>query len=100
MEERSEGLMHRNIVFLWIAAGTAALLLIPLAAMQMATAVSWAATDFIVMGVLLFGMSSLFVLVARRVPARRRVVVGGLFLLAFLYVWAELAVGVVTNLGS
>jgi hypothetical protein len=52
------------------------------------------------MGVLLFGMTSLFVLVARRVPARRRVVVGGLFLLAFLYVWAELAVGVVTNLGS
>ena len=46
MEERSEGLMHRNIVFLWIAAGTAALLLIPLAAMQMTTAVSWDATDF------------------------------------------------------
>ena len=52
------------------------------------------------MGLLVFGTASLFVLAARRAPRERRTLIGGLFVIAFLYVWAELAVGVFTTLGS
>lgn len=97
---RNNDLMHQKRIFLWIAIVTGVLLIVPLAAMQFTTAVDWGVGDFVVMGLLLFVTGSLFVLVARRVPQERRVVIGGLFVVAFLYVWAELAVGIFTNLGS
>jgi hypothetical protein len=92
--------MHQNSVFGWIALATGAILLIPLIAMQFTTEVEWDETDFIAMGSLLFVLASLFVLVARRTQRKHRVVIGSMFLAAFLYIWAELAVGVLTNLGS
>jgi len=86
--------MLRKRVFVWIALATGAILLIPLIAMQFTTEVNWDETDFVVMGSLLFGIASVFVLAARRVPLKHRVLLGGLFIAAFLYLWAELAVGV------
>ena len=86
--------MLRKRVFVWIALATGAILLIPLIAMQFTTEVNWDETDFVVMGSLLFGIASVFVLAARRVPRKHRVLLGGLFIAAFLYLWAELAVGV------
>jgi hypothetical protein len=68
--------------------------------MQFTTEVKWDETDFIVMGSLLYGTASLFVLAARTAPRKHRLLIGGLFTAAFLYLWAELAVGVFTNLGS
>ena len=100
MGQKSSSLLFQNRVFIWIALATAAVLLIPLVAMQFTPEVAWEATDFIVMGSLLFGMSSLFVLAARKLPGKRRFFVGAVFVVVFLYVWAELAVGVFTNLGS
>lgn len=100
MKQEPDSLIFQNRVFVRIALATAAILLIPLIAMQFTTEVNWQPTDFIVMGALLFGMASLFVLAARRVPRKHRLLIGGLFVAAFLYVWAELAVGVFTNLGS
>lgn len=59
--------------------------------------VNWSFGDFVVMGLLIFGAASLFVYVARRIPKKNRLVVGILFLLAFLLVWAQLAVGLIDN---
>ncbi|AXA85420.1 hypothetical protein DCD74_02190 [Lysobacter oculi] len=90
----------RNSAFAWIALATGALLFIPFVAMRVTTAVNWGIEDFVVMGILLFAAGSIFVLVARKVSPKNRLVTGVLVLAAFLYVWAELAVGIFTNLGS
>jgi hypothetical protein len=52
------------------------------------------------MGILLFAAGSVFVLAARAVHPKRWWAVGVLLGVVFLYVWAELAVGIFTNLGS
>ena len=100
MTQEVNDLMLKNSVFIWIALATGAVLLIPFVAMQFTTEVKWDEADFIVMGSLLFGIASLFVMAARRAPRKRRLLIGGVFMAAFLYLWAELAVGVFTNLGS
>jgi len=100
VKQKVNDLFFQRNIFLWIATATGAILLVPLSAMQITTDVRWDAADFIVMGCLLFGTGSLFVLAARKAPPRHRVIIGSLFVIAFLYVWAELAVGVLTNAGS
>lgn len=92
--------VKRNTAFAWIALATGLLLLLPLIAMQFTAAVNWSTMDFAVMGALLFGAGSLFVLVARRAPRKYWRVIGVVFAVGFLYVWAELAVGIFTRLGS
>lgn len=100
MKQETNSLMFQKSVFIWIALATGAILLVPLIAMQFSSEVNWTSLDFIVMGSLLAGMASLFVLVARRVPRKHRLVLGGLFVAVFLFIWAELAVGIFTTLGS
>jgi hypothetical protein len=100
MKQKTNELLFRNSIFAWIALAVAAVLLIPHFAMQLTNGVNWTQTDFVVMGSLLFGMASLFVLAARKAPRRHRTLVGMIFLAVFVYTWAELAVGIFTNLGS
>lgn len=100
MKQKLSTLKCQNSVFEWIALATGAILLIPSIAMQITTEVAWDSTDFIVMGSLLFGMSSLCVLAARKLPIKHRLFVGGMFVAAFSPIWADLAVGVFTNLGG
>jgi hypothetical protein len=100
MGTTSNSLLMRNSVFGWIAVATCGLLLIPLGAMQFTREVKWDVTDFIVMGLLIFAAGSVFVLAARRMPPRYRLALGVVVAGAFLYVWAEFAVGIFTNLGS
>ena len=100
MTRTNDTLIFRNSIFAWIAVVTAAVLVIPLVAMQFTTDVRWNRVDFLVMGALLFGLGSLFVLASRRISRKRRLLLGAGFVATFLYVWAELAVGIFTNLGS
>ncbi|HZW20766.1 hypothetical protein [Noviherbaspirillum sp.] len=100
MNTKRNDFVARCGVFIRIALATGLLLLIPLAAMQFTSEVNWDMTDFIVMGFLLFGTGSTFVLVSRKAPRNYRLAIGAAFTLALLYVWAELAAGVFTNLGS
>ncbi|RTE87783.1 hypothetical protein EYQ95_04445 [Lysobacter sp. N42] len=89
-----------NRVFVWIAVATCLLLLVPFIAMQLTPEVNWSLSDFIIMGGLLFVSGSSFVLIARKTQAKHRILVGVLVLALTLYIWAELAVGIFTNLGS
>ncbi len=100
MKHKTNDLVFQHSIFIWIAIATVAILLVPFAAMQFTNEVSWSLMDFVVMGALLFGMASLFVLAARKTSRRSRVLLGMVFLAVFVYIWAELAVGVFTNLGS
>lgn len=114
MTARDRDILAQSRVFIWIAFATGLILLLPLLAMVFdlkppdpgssaegsADGVNWTVGDFVVAGTLLFGMGSLFILAARRVPRNYRVAVGIAVAVALLYVWAELAVGVFTNLGS
>lgn len=100
MKSKKTDIIKQNKVFLWIAAVTGLILSLPLIAMQFTSEVDWDSTDFIIMGILLFGMGSLFVLVARVTKRKYRAFVAIGFVLAVLYIWAELAVGIFTNWGS
>ena len=97
MALKNDDVIMQNKVFAWLGLGIGLILLIPLIAMQFTNEVNWDVKDFIVMGFLLFTTATSFVLVSRRVPRRRRVVVGFTAVAVFVYVWAELAVGIFTN---
>lgn len=71
------------------------LLLLPLVAMQFNNEVDWKPFDFAIMGVLLFGTGLACELVMRKVrPVQYRIAICLGILLAFILVWAELAVGI------
>lgn len=82
-----------------IVLGTAIILFIPLIAMQFTDEVNWTRLDFITAGSLLLGMGLIFELATRKLP-RYRLAIATILTLALLYLWAELAVGILTNWGS
>ena len=86
---------------LLVALVTAAILTIPLVAMQFTTEVSWTGSDFAAAGVLLAlaGLVLTFALRKFRTTKSRLLAIG-LVGLGFLYCWAEMAVGIFTGLGS
>jgi len=99
MKTKNTDIIMQNKVILWIALATGLILLIPLVAMQFTSEVSWTLFDFVIAGVLLFGTGLTFVLVARKIP-KHRVAIGIVLVIALLYIWAELAVGIFTTWGS
>lgn len=75
------------------------LLLIPLIAMQFTNQMNWDTFDFLVMGALLF-ITGLALDYGLRRWSKHKVLVAGGIILIFVYIWAELAVGIFTNLGN
>lgn len=59
----------------------------------------WTSSDFVVAGILIFGTGLLIDLALRKFGKNRMWVVAGIVFL-FLWLWAELAVGVFTDWGS
>lgn len=84
-----------------VALVTAAILMIPLVAMQFTSEVNWTFSDFVAAGILLAftGLVLTFALRWFR-TTRSRLFAAGLIGLGFLYCWAEMAVGIFTNIGS
>lgn len=80
---------------------TAALLMIPLIAMQFTTEVDWTSSDFVFAGLLLFGTGSTYILVTRILGARfdgstmYRIAVGFALFTGLFLVWSNLAVGII-----
>ena len=99
MKTKNTDILMQNKVIVWIALATGLLLLIPLIAMQFTSDVAWSLLDFVTAGALLFGTGLLFVLAARKMP-RHRVAIAIVLAVALLYIWAELAVGILTTWGS
>lgn len=84
-----------------ILVGTAAVLLIPLIAMQFTNEVSWDAADFITIGLLLLGAGLVYEMVSSQFKERKqKLIVAAVIGFVVLYIWAELAVGLLTNIGS
>lgn len=81
--------------------GTGAILLLPLVAMQFTREVDWTVLDFVVAAVLLLGAGFALELAAGKLATmRQRLTWVAAIALAFVYLWAELAVGIFFNLGS
>jgi hypothetical protein len=73
----------------------AALLLLPLVAMQFTREVAWDSADFAFAGVLLIGAGLLFELAARATKRLSwRLAIAAVLTLAVLIIWADAAVGV------
>ena len=71
------------------------ILLIPLIAMQFTDEVNWTLSDFVVAGVLLLATGLMSELVIRNVNKMEyRIAIYLAILVAFLLIWAELAVGI------
>lgn len=102
--ETSAGIMRENITniimqnknIIYLALGTAFILLLPLLAMLFTDQVVWDLSDFIVAGALIFGTGLAYELVAKRGGTMAyRVAVGIALAAAFLLVWINLAVGII-----
>lgn len=83
-----------------IALGTALILLIPLTTMKFTNDVNWRLNDFIVASVLLFAAGLALDLIVSKIPGKNKFIALGVLIVAFLYIWAELAVGIFTHWGS
>ncbi len=78
-----------------ITAIVAAILLIPLIAMQFTDEVNWNLGDFLIGGSLLFALSLLIDVVVRKIKqSPYRFIIIATILVVFILIWAELAVGI------
>jgi hypothetical protein len=85
--------VSKQVMFVLLATGL--ILLVPLLAMQFTKEVVWDLFDFVVAGVLLVSTGLIYVFAARMVRStQHRFVIGVVLAVAFLLIWAELAVGI------
>ena len=73
------------------------LLLIPLIAMPFSNQVDWTGSDFLIAGLLLFVAAFAIEVVLRLFKKKRyQVAIIAVLIFVFLFIWAELAVGVLS----
>lgn len=78
-----------------VSGGVAAILSVPLIAMQFTNEVNWSLFDFIVMGALLLLTGTGIEIVTRKVKSSNlKIVLTIVIILVLLLIWAELAVGI------
>jgi hypothetical protein len=76
--------------------GAALVMLLPLLAMQWTDEVVWTVSDFALMGTLLVGTGTAFVVGARMMRStQQRIILGIALAVGLFLMWAELAVGIV-----
>lgn len=100
VKKNKQSLLYTKRVFILNGVIALLILTIPLIGTLVSDEVDWTILDFIVMGLLIYGMLAFFVLLARRTNGRSRVLAAVITMFIFLYVWAELAVGIFFNIGS
>lgn len=72
------------------------ILLVPLVTMQFTDQLVWGVADFVIAGILLFGAGLIYTFVARKAPtAAHRILIGILVAIVLIFIWMELAVGIV-----
>jgi hypothetical protein len=80
--------------FTLLAVGIVLILFIPLAAMQFTSEVNWDLPDFIVAGILLFGIGGLILFISKYVKTKTyKIALLLAVIIAFFLLWAEMAVG-------
>lgn len=92
-------IINKNAVFAWIGLAVMILLAVPLLAMQISGDIKWGVFDFIFSGLILYAAGTFFVLLTRKYRHERRLV-GTVLAFVVIWLWAELAVGLFTNLGD
>ncbi len=86
--------LSKNLLYL--AAGTATILLIPFIAMQFTPEVVWTLSDFIIAGALILGTGCTYLFITRKSGTNAyRVAVGLALGTGFFLIWSNLAVGVI-----
>jgi len=71
------------------------ILSIPLIAMQFSTEVNWSLNDFVIAAILLFGTGLLTIMLYSKIKTSKYyLVLLIIIILAFILLWAELAVGI------
>ncbi len=95
MKIKNANIISKNKDIASVFAVTAAILTIPLVAMQFSDEWDWNLFDFIVIGSLLVGTGLLIVQAYKRIKnINYRIAVIMLLIVAFLLIWGELAVGI------
>jgi len=73
-------------------------LFLPFVAMQFTDEVNWDIIDFIVAAALLISFGCLYLWLTQKVQVKQKVMVGTVLTIIFCLVFAELAVGIFTNI--
>lgn len=101
MKAKQVSFIQQNASVLRVTVGALFILSVPFVAMQFSDEVDWGLTDFVIIGTLLATAGIVFELILKKAQTTtQKIALSAILLFAVLYVWAELAVGIFTNLGS
>lgn len=95
-----KALLQQKSAFGWLLTFTFLILLVPLTAMQFSNEVNWTLFDFIAMAILILSCGLALMFLARKLTTKQFVLSAIAVFIGFLYVWAELAVGLLFNFGA